>query len=342
MSGAYDQGSSPDKLENDIRSKGTGWCTASGLARDHLAGGDFHVFYTKDSNEQYTVPRIAIRMLNGKISEIRGIGLNQELEATLVETAEEKGRTLPGFEKFQKATSDMKRLTEIDKRCFVRDENQEIAQRLDPELSDEDLRFIYEIDGTIASFGYESDPRIAQILQGRDVRNDYARIFNVGPERIALSEDDFCADTRIVYGWTLGQSCLETFQKHKGPLFVATDTDFTGCTSLSAIPQGTVFNGDANFIGCTSLSAIPQGTVFNGDANFDGCTSLSAIPQGTVFNGGANFYGCTSLRAIPQGTVFNGGADFTGCTSLSAIHGGIEFNEWANFTGCTSLTTRPK
>src|SRR3990167_6326620 len=128
----------------------------------------------------------------------------------------------------------------------------------------------------------------------------------------------------------------------KGKLVFNSSADFSGCTSLISIPEGTVFNNSADFSGCTSLISIPEGTVFNGSADFSGCTSLISIPEGTVFSGYANFRGCTSLISIPEGTVFSGYADFSGCTSLISIPKGTVFNGSANFSGCTSLISIPE
>lgn len=71
----YNKGSNPEILFNDINGKGTGWCTAGGIktASNHINGGDFHVYYTKDREGNYTKPRIAIRMEDDQIAEIRGI-----------------------------------------------------------------------------------------------------------------------------------------------------------------------------------------------------------------------------------------------------------------------------
>ena len=59
----YPQGSDHMKLVNSIQGKGTGWCTAGEeTAKIQLSNGDFYVYYSYDSNNQPTIPRIAIRM----------------------------------------------------------------------------------------------------------------------------------------------------------------------------------------------------------------------------------------------------------------------------------------
>jgi hypothetical protein len=175
----FDQGSDYTLLENSLTSYSTGWCTASGSAEAQLHAGDFYVFYSKDDRGQDKVPRIAIRMEDEQIAEIRGIGQKQELEPGLVETMEEKAKTLNGYEYYQKASQDMKRLTEIEKKT----DN-------DDTLTTEEIRFLYELDDEISGFGYERDPRIEEVREKRDKREDLALVFNCEPEEIILYEDD--------------------------------------------------------------------------------------------------------------------------------------------------------
>lgn len=87
------------KLYNSLQGYNTGWCTAGSkdTAKAQVCyrengdfddeyeydGGDFHVYYTKDKNNEYKVPRIAIRMEENYIGEIRGIEESQNLEEGL-------------------------------------------------------------------------------------------------------------------------------------------------------------------------------------------------------------------------------------------------------------------
>lgn len=150
----YNQGSDYNILRNSLQGYYTGWCTAAGenFAKNQLEGGDFYVYYTLDENGEAKVPRIAIRM-NGKnkICEIRGIAKDQNLEPEMMPVLDEKLKEFPDRDKYLKKEHDMKLLTLIDKKV-----NSNI------ELSIEELRFLYEVDGKIESFGYKKDPRIVK------------------------------------------------------------------------------------------------------------------------------------------------------------------------------------
>ena len=179
----YEQGSDYNILRNSLQGYYTGWCTAAGenFAREQLANGDFYVYYTLDNNGEAKVPRIAIRM-DGKtnIGEIRGIADNQNMEPEMMPILEEKLNEFPDREKYYKKEHDMKLLTLIDKKV-----NKNI------ELSLDELKFLYEIDNEIDGFGYKKDPRIQEIKNKRNQKNDCLLIFNVKESEVALSQNEW-------------------------------------------------------------------------------------------------------------------------------------------------------
>ena len=179
----YEQGSDYNILRNSLQGYYTGWCTAAGenFAREQLANGDFYVYYTLDDNGEAKVPRIAIRMDGStKIGEIRGIADNQNMEPEMMPILEEKIKEFPDRDKFYKKERDMKLLTLIDKK---------VNDNID--LTLEELKFLYEIDGQIIGFGYRKDPRIEEIKRKRNERRDYSLIFNVKEEEVALSQKEW-------------------------------------------------------------------------------------------------------------------------------------------------------
>ena len=179
----YEQGSDYNILRNSLQGYYTGWCTAAGenFAKDQLAGGDFYVYYSLDENGEAKVPRIAIRMDGkDKIGEIRGIADNQNMEPEMMSILEEKLKEFPDRDKYLKKENDMKLLTLIDKK---------VNDNID--LTLEELKFLYEIDGQIIGFGYRKDPRIEEIKRKRNERRDYSLIFNVKEEEVALSQKEW-------------------------------------------------------------------------------------------------------------------------------------------------------
>lgn len=107
---------------------------------------------------------MAIGMTRSAIAEIRGVGAGQNLDSQIsdgsIVSAKLKEFGSKG-ESYQKKAHDMKLLTQIDKK-----------NKLGLELTMAEIRFLYELDTQIRGFGNETDPRIQEIKNTRDVRGD--------------------------------------------------------------------------------------------------------------------------------------------------------------------------
>ena len=161
----YNKGSKEDakRLCDSLQGKKTGWCTTDyGFAEAQVCGGrnyrggDFYVYYTLDENNEYTNPRIAIRMELNRIGEIRGIGIEQNLEPGLEEIVRDKINVFniddKDKERYLVACDDNRRLTEIMSKFKMKEK-----------LLMEDLNFIFEMDRKIEGFGWQQDERIEKI-----------------------------------------------------------------------------------------------------------------------------------------------------------------------------------
>ena len=217
----YNKGSEPDELVNSLKGKGTGWCTVGKeTARHQLELGDFYVYYTKDSNNEYKQPRIAIRMEGNRIGEIRGINEQQNLEPEMEEILEEKLKEFPDRDKYKKKVNGMKKLTNI------------YNEHKSRKLTIEELRFLYEIDEKIESFGYEKDPRINEIIEGRNVKEDLAKVFNCSPDQVSNNPDDVLAGKEIIYFYgDLDLNDLTSAQGLKLPQHVIGNLNLNNLTS---------------------------------------------------------------------------------------------------------------
>jgi hypothetical protein len=187
----YNKGSDHMPLVQSLQGHGTGWCTAGeSTAENQLKSGDFYVYYSYDKDGKPTIPRTAIRMQGDNIGEIRGIAKEQNLDHFIGDVVDEK---LEEFgtegEVYQKKSTDMKKLTEIDNMV-----------KSGQELGKEDLRFLYEIDNTIEGFGYQRDPRIAEILQSRNPKEDAPIVFDCQPSEIAWDVNEVNENTKAYIG----------------------------------------------------------------------------------------------------------------------------------------------
>ena len=180
-----------DKLFDSMQAKGTGWCVEGRTtARNYVQQGDFYVYYTYDQNNNPTQPRIAIQMNGNQIGQIRGIQAHQELEPIMADVLEDKLKEFgPEADSYKKKNADMKRMTEIEKKTKAREE-----------LSKDDLVFLYEIDSKIEGFGYDRDPRIAELRSGRDPKVDAPIVLECQPDEIATSVLDITPSTKAYIG----------------------------------------------------------------------------------------------------------------------------------------------
>ena len=196
----YNKGRLEDakKLAESLQGYNTGWCTAGESTAisqvcggDSYIGGDFYVYYTLDENDEYKVPRIAIRMEDDSIGEIRGIADHQNLEPEMEEVVKDKIKDFPDKDEYYKKVNDMEMLTKI----YKKHNNNE-------ELTKEEIRFLYELDYKIEGFGYDEDPRIEEIIEDRNAKKDLSIALNLKENQIALNQYELTNDT-IYYNSSL-------------------------------------------------------------------------------------------------------------------------------------------
>lgn len=179
----YLQGSDYKKLRASIQNYYTDWCTAvsDSFAKAQLETGDFYIYYSLDENGEAKVPRLAIRMDGkDKILEVRGVAKNQNIEPEMIEILKAKLQEFPDLSRYLIKEKNMQLLSSIANK----DKN-------NIELSIPELRFLYEIDDIIEGFGFDKDPRVNTIKNKRDKKKDYSLIFNISPDQIALSSDEY-------------------------------------------------------------------------------------------------------------------------------------------------------
>lgn len=224
----FAQGSDPRLLTRALRGKATGWCTAGlGFAEDQIEMGDFHIFFTEDNDGEFTQPRIAIRMEDDVIAEVRGIAVDQNLDDRIAgeNLLEEKLREF-GDEgaKYLKKTRHMKRLTQI-----------QALVESGESLSSEDLRFLYEVDEFILGFGYDKDPRIEELLEYRNHRYDLTRIFDCTPDRISLTAEEAVKGDILYHYGDLDLDSLITAVGLDLPEYIKGDLSMDSLESLDGL-----------------------------------------------------------------------------------------------------------
>jgi hypothetical protein len=186
----YEQNSDHMPLVNSLQGYGTGWCTAGeSTAEAQLKGGDFYVYYSNDKEGKPTIPRVAIRMNENKIGEVRGIAHDQNMDPYIGDVVKEKLAQFPDGKQYEKKEADMKLLTKIENKT-KKGEN----------LNKDELLFIYEIDSKIEGFGYQRDPRIEEIISQRNPQEDAPIVFDCEPNLIAHGPKEINKNTKAYIG----------------------------------------------------------------------------------------------------------------------------------------------
>ncbi|MEE3342776.1 MAG: DUF4116 domain-containing protein [Bacilli bacterium] len=174
-----EEGITPEfvKLYNSLQGQNTHWCTAGSRSmameqvcgnRSAYLGGNFYVYYTKDDNGEYKVPRIAIRMNQNDIGEIKGVADESlNVEEGFEEIIENKLKTLKDINEDILAEN-MKKIDNMRKLTLLNQKN----RRKEP-FTKEDIAFLYEIYDRIETFGGSKDGRIKKIISTRNIQNDY-------------------------------------------------------------------------------------------------------------------------------------------------------------------------
>ena len=186
----YPQSSDEGPLVHSLQGHGTGWCTAGeSTARTQLQGGDFYVYYSLDTTGKPTIPRAAIRMDGDSIGEVRGIAAEQNLDPFIAPIVKGKLTEFPDGQVYEKKAQDMQLLTAIDKKAKA-------GQPLDKT----DLTFLYEINAPIEGFGYQTDPRIAELRSTRNVNEDIRIVFDCTEAQIAHNPQEIDQTTKAYVG----------------------------------------------------------------------------------------------------------------------------------------------
>jgi len=304
----YDQGSDHMTLVNSLQGYNTGWCTVGeSTAREQLENGGFYVYYTLDDNDEYKVPRIAIRMEGNSIGEIRGIAENQNIESNMEKVVEEKLNEFPDKEQYYKKVNDMKYLTEIYKKY-----------QNDIELTKEDLKFIYEIDNKIKGFGYEKDPRIKEILDERNKRKDLAEIFNCREDQISFNKSEITKETIYYYG-ALDLSSLRSAEGLILPKTIGGILDLRSLTSVKGLKLPETIGGTLYLSCLLSVEGLTLPETIGGGLYLSSLISAEGLILPKKIGGDLGLKSLTSAEGLTLPEIIGGALHLNSLTSAEGL-----------------------
>ncbi len=171
-----------DKMIKSIEDKNTGWCIASHNRADAYAEhGNFYIYYTKDNDNNYTIPRIVILKsgVDG-IDEIRGIEPSENLEQCMIEPLEKKLNE-PGFISEYAAEGSMQRVMDLRELYTIGKKTEKGKPLTEKEIED----FYTKKFG----FGYGQDPMYEKIFKKRNYVEDYNNLSKEYYKRVLITKD---------------------------------------------------------------------------------------------------------------------------------------------------------
>jgi hypothetical protein len=306
----YNQGSDYNSLVSSLGGHGTGWCTvAENTAKMQLQGGDFYVFYSLDDNNDPTIPRVAIRMEENNIAEIRGIAKEQNLDSQIVSVVDEKLKEFGGEgEKYKKKIFSMQRLTEIEKK-----------ESLEENLTEEDLRFLYEIDGEIIGFGYSEDPRIEEIRSRRNKRGDLSNILNISESEISITKEEALKEGIKYHYGGLNLESLTSAEGLRLPETISGYLNLVSLTSAEGLKLPETISGYLNLISLTSAEGLKLPGTIGGGLYLESLTSADGLKLPGTIGGGLYLRSLTSADGLKLPGTISGDLYLESLTSADGL-----------------------
>ena len=331
---AYRKSEEVDTLVKSLINKGTVWCIRGfSTAKGYLEKGNIYVYYTKDDESKLAIPRIAIRMKNDKICEIRGVfDDNQNIEIELIDILEEKLKDFPYQEEIIRKLNNLKTIRDLLNK-----------KKYEIEFNKEDLEFLYNYNGEVDGFGYHLDPRVEYLKEGRNIRKDLAKVYNCKEEQIALSIEELRNKDINVYAGDLKLEKEKELIDIVIPKYVLGDLDLSLITSSNGLEKLSYVKGDLKLFSLENAESLKKLEQVDGSLYLSklessyGLSNLKSIARGAHFLKLKDASYLTKLNYIGEIANFMELEDSKGLEQLEEIGWNALFNKLKNASGLCNL-----
>lgn len=322
------------KLAKSLLGGGTEWCIRGfTTAKGYLDYGNIYIYYTNDDTKNTPMPRIVIRMKGNTISEIRGVlDDNQNIEIEFIEILENKLKEFDYQEDMYYKLNNLKKIKELFNK-----------KKYEIEFNKEDLEFIYNYDADKDGFGYNEDNRINILKEGRNIKQDLAKIYNCKEAQVALSIDDLKRNDIVVYQGDLNLGTLHELNDIVIPKYVLGNVDLSLLTSSKNLEKLTYVKGDLKLFNLLETSSLSNLERVNGNLYLSnllssyGLQNLKIVDRGAYFTKLKDASYLKELTYIGEIGNFSELEDSTGLEHLEEIGWNAIFNSLKNTKGLTSL-----
>ena len=306
----FDQGSNAEELVKSIQGKGTGWCTAGkATAETQVQRGDFYVYYSQNDLGDPKIPRLAIRMEEDSIGEVRGVAHKQEIDPYISDVLEEKMNDFgEEGEVYKKKSQDMKHLTSIDHK----NKDGEV-------LTKEDLRFLYEMDGKIEGFGYGEDIRIKETLEGRDMKEDFSVALDVSKEKISFTQEEALSGYIKFHYGDLDLNSLETAEGLTLPESIDGDISLNRLTTAEGLILPKNIDGDLSFKSLATAEGLTLPESIGGSLNLEFLTTAEGLTLPENIGGSLHLENLTTAEGLTLPENIGGDISFFYLTTAEGL-----------------------
>lgn len=235
-------------------------------------------------------------MEENRIGEIRGIAENQNIESNMELILEEKLKDFPNASMYKKKVSDMKLLTNIYNKYLNKEE-----------LTKDELRFLYGVEGKILGFGFDDDPRVSEIIITRNKRKDLAYILDCSEEEICLSEKELDLKKTIkYYDESLNLKNLTSAEGLILPKIVNGDLNLYRLTDVKGLVFPEIVNGDLWLITSEIIKDLKLPKIVNGNLYLFGLTSVDNLILPEIIYGNLVLGSMTTLVGVTLPNIVSG------------------------------------
>lgn len=246
------------------------------ISEDDKSGYSFSVFYTKDENNEYTIPRLIVATdKDNSVVDFYGRDRNFAPEFALLDNLQEKVKETTRNEELLIRIEELKRLGKINEKV----ENHQ-------ELNNSEIDFLFGINYPLSNIFFgKSDDRFKLVAYKAGIKKCLAKYFSCKEDEVATNYSELNDDTVIYRGDLLiSQDC-------KYPkLRVVIGTIYAGeITDASIIPNLEMITKKAIFTKLKSAKGLEKLIRIGDDADFSSLTDSSELNPELVIEGGYKF-----------------------------------------------------
>jgi hypothetical protein len=302
-------------LSESLQKKNTGLCIEEvDSARKYLTRGDWLIFSSYNSRGEPVNPRVAIHTIKGKISRVRGVANDQNIDPYIADSnvIVRKLDEFPDNEFWKKKVMDMENLTKLERK-----------QKNGDEFTGDERMFLYEVNKRIDGFGKSADPRIDEIRKERNQRQDFAFIFDCKQDQVAFGIGEL-KEATIAY---IGNIDLRAGKISPHLTYISGDLDASGCKDKK-LPDSLKYVGDTFRIEHNSQTEeLPNDLTYIGRNFYGAFSKIKKFPPSLFssyhFLHGNFDIGNTEIEEFPKGLTRIEGILSVQNTQIAKFHDGL-------------------